>query len=85
MNSVVVISGEQQTDSGGTNDKEPACQCRRHKRHWFNAWVGKEDMANHSSILAWRVPMDRETWWLPKVPSHPGCHITLSRSLCGIQ
>ena len=20
-------------------------------------------MATHSSILAWRIPMDRETWW----------------------
>ena len=22
----------------------------------------EEDMANHSSILAWRIPMDREAW-----------------------
>ena len=21
--------------------KEPACQCRRHKRYGFNPWVGK--------------------------------------------
>ena len=21
--------------------KEPACQCRRHKRHGFNPWIGK--------------------------------------------
>ena len=26
--------------SGGISGK-PACQCRRHKRHWFNLWVGK--------------------------------------------
>ena len=26
---------------GGTSGKEPACQCRRHKRHRFNSWVGK--------------------------------------------
>ena len=26
---------------GGTNGKEPACQCRRHKRHRFDPWVGK--------------------------------------------
>ena len=26
---------------GGTGGKEPACQCRRHKRHGFNPWVGK--------------------------------------------
>ena len=23
----------------GTSGKEPACQCRRHKRHRFNLWV----------------------------------------------
>ena len=26
---------------GGTHGKEPACQCRRWKRHRFNLWVGK--------------------------------------------
>ena len=26
---------------GGASDKEPACQCRRHKRSGFNPWVGK--------------------------------------------
>ena len=25
----------------GTSDKEPACQCRRLKRHRFDSWVGK--------------------------------------------
>ena len=23
----------------------------------------EEDTATHSSILAWRIPMDREAWW----------------------
>ena len=23
----------------------------------------EEGMASHSSILAWRIPMDREAWW----------------------
>ena len=23
----------------------------------------EEGMATHSSILAWRLPMDREAWW----------------------
>ena len=23
----------------------------------------KEGMATHSSILAWRIPMDRGAWW----------------------
>ena len=26
---------------GRANGKEPACQCRRHKRHGFNPWLGK--------------------------------------------
>ena len=25
----------------GTSGKEPACQCRRHKRHGFDTWVRK--------------------------------------------
>ena len=40
----------------GTSGKEPACQCRRHKRCGFDAWVRKipleEGMATDSSILA---------------------------------
>ena len=51
---------------GSTSDKEPACKCRRHKRHRLDPWVGKipleEGMATHSSILAWRIPMDRGAW-----------------------
>ena len=23
----------------------------------------EEEMATHSSILAWRIPMDRQAWW----------------------
>ena len=26
---------------GGASGKEPACQCRRHKRHRLHPWVGK--------------------------------------------
>ena len=28
-------------------------------------WEGplEQGMATHSSILAWRIPMDRGTWW----------------------
>ena len=26
----------------------------------------EEGMATHSSILAWRIPRNRETWWAPK-------------------
>ena len=49
----------------GASGKEPACQCRRHKR-WVQS-LGEEDsleegMAMHSSILAWRITMDRGAW-----------------------
>ena len=32
---------------------------------WFPGWEDhlKEGMAAHSSILPWRVPMDRGAWW----------------------
>ena len=26
---------------GGASGKEPDCQCRRHKKHGFDPWVGK--------------------------------------------
>ena len=33
----------------------------------FHLWVGKiplqKDTATHSSILAWRIAMDRGAWW----------------------
>jgi len=49
---------------GGTGVKEPTCHCRRHKRPGFHPWLWKipleEEMATHSSILAWRVPWTRE-------------------------
>ena len=40
---------------GGTSDKEPACQCRRHKRCSFDLWSEdplEQGMATQSSILA---------------------------------
>ena len=27
--------------SNGSASKEPACQCRKHKRHVFYSWIGK--------------------------------------------
>ena len=50
----------------GASCKELACHCRRHKRLRFDP-LGWEDplekgMAAHSSILAWRILMKRETW-----------------------
>ena len=52
---------------GGTSGKEPACQCKRQKRHRFDPWVGKipwgrkwQNTETHSSILAWRIPWTEE-------------------------
>ena len=41
--------------------KESTCQCRTHKRYRFDLWVGNIlwQMATYSSILAWKVSMDR--------------------------
>ena len=58
---------------GGSDGKESACQCRRHNRCGFNPWIGKdlleEGMATHSSILAWKIPMNRGAWWAPVAES----------------
>ena len=55
-----------QGSPGVTSGRKSTCQCRRHKRHGFNPWVRKvpleEGRATHSSILAWRLPMDRGVW-----------------------
>ena len=50
---------------GGASGKEPACQFSSCKRPGFDPWAGKiveEEMANHSSIRAWRIPTDRGAW-----------------------
>ena len=49
---------------GGASDKEPACQCRRHKETQIQ-YLGWEDpleegMTNHSSFLTWRIPWAEE-------------------------
>ena len=43
----------------GTSGKEPACQCRRHKRHRFDPWVQK---------IAWKKA------WQPTPVFLPGEH-----------
>ena len=45
--------------SGGASGKEPTCQCRRHKKHGLipGSWRSPgEEMAVHSSFVAWRIP-----------------------------
>ena len=53
---------------GGTSGKEPTCQCRKCKREMWVQSLGQEEpleegMATHSSILAWRIPMNRGDKW----------------------
>ena len=47
--------------------KESAWQCRWPKRCGFDPWVRniplEKGMAVHSSILAWRISMNRRAWW----------------------
>ena len=48
---------------GGTSGKEPACHCRRHKRCWFDPWVGKILGGRHGNPLQYfrlENPMDRD-------------------------
>ena len=55
---------------GGASGKEPACQCRRHKRHGFNTWMGKISIiATHSSILPWRILWTKEPGRLQSIGS----------------
>ena len=48
----------------GSDGKESACNVGD---LGLIPWGGKipleEGLATHSSILAWRIPMDREAWW----------------------
>ena len=48
---------------GDSDSKESACNVGD-----LGSILGWEEpmekgMATHSSILAWRIPMDREAWW----------------------
>ena len=63
--------------SGGSGGKEHACQCRRHERRGFDAWVGKipwRRAVTHSIIFTWRIPMDRGAWRLQFMGSHRAEH-----------
>ena len=58
---------------GSASDKEPACQCRRHKRCELDSWVGKipleEGTTTHSNITAWRIPWTEEHGGLQSIGS----------------
>ena len=50
---------------GGTSGKEPACQCRRHKRCRFDPWIGKIPGGGHGYLLQYSClenSMDRGAW-----------------------
>ena len=54
---------------GGSDGKESVCNAET----WVRS-LGWEDplekgMATHSSILAWRISMDRGAWWLQSMGS----------------
>ena len=45
--------------------KEPACQCRRCKRHGFHLWVGKTPWRRKrhpTPVFLLEIPMDRGAW-----------------------
>ena len=46
------------------NGKESSCQCRRCRRPGFSPCIMEdpleEEMATHSSILAWEIPWEEE-------------------------
>ena len=50
---------------GGASSKEPSCQCRRHETR-VQSLVQEnpleKEMATHSSILAWEIPVVRGAW-----------------------
>ena len=53
---------------GGASAKEPACQCRRHKRCGFYPWFGKIPRRRAwqpTPVFLPREPMDRGAWWAP--------------------
>ena len=43
----------------GSDGKEPACQCRRHKRCGLNSWVGNGNPLQYSCL---ENSMDRRVW-----------------------
>ena len=47
---------------GGTRGKEPACQCRRHKRHRFDPWLRKIQGNLPLQYSCLGNSMDREAW-----------------------
>ena len=83
--------------TGGTCGKESACQCRGHKSHGFDPWVGRSPGGGHGNPLlccclekhrdrvAWQVTVHRvaKSWtWLKQFSTHT--HAVLTTVLCNI-
>ena len=45
--------------------KDSACQSKRHRFDPVLSWDNplEKEMATHSCILAWKIPMNRGAWW----------------------
>ena len=51
---------------GGASGKESTCQCRRHKRHELDLWIGKIPWRRkwqHILVFLPGKSMDRGAWW----------------------
>ena len=68
--------------SGGASGKESACQCEDIDS--IPGWKDflEKEMANHSSILAWRIPMNREAWQAIVRGCHKEPDTTVHTYLC---
>ena len=47
---------------GGSDSKEPACNAETYVQSLGQEDPLEEGMATHSSVLAWRISMDRGAW-----------------------
>ena len=49
--------------SGSSDAKESPCNAEDLVQSLVWEDPLEEGMANHSSVFAWRIPMDRGAWW----------------------
>ena len=83
-------------NKGCASGKEPACQCRRHKRGRFSPWVGKIPGEGNGNLLRYSCLenyMDRGAWQATVHcvakrqallrPAHPSTH-TCTRGCCSL-
>ena len=71
---------------GGNSGKEPACQCRRHKRHRIDPWVGRipgegngnptpaslpGEFHRQSSLVGYGHGVAQSWTWLKQLSTHP--------------